>query len=107
MRVNHVRLPSELAAHFERRAAEKDKALGIVGVHVDAVARIEARVLDEIDGHICANRPLQNGCLLRVRVQRHVECRNYFAEAELRARDGAVARQRHTHIDAEFFQCQW
>ena len=66
MTVDDVRTPVEVPEHLQRAAAEENESLGIVWVHVDAIAVIVLGILDQIDRNISLDAPLKDGRFLHL-----------------------------------------
>ncbi len=95
-----VGLPTQLLDALQHGAAEEDKAVGVVLVHIDAVAVVVVRVVDHIDRDIAAGAGqigVQEPGLLGAVVQRHQVGREHLVELKALAVDPAIAR--HGHIE--------
>ena len=98
--VDHVRLEVQRAEHLEQRAAEIDEARVVVTESVHAVAVIQRRTVDEVDGHL-ADAAFIDGCLDRLRAQGHSESTHHRRQAVARDVYLPVAGQHRADVVTE------
>ena len=86
-----IGLPHDLLAQLQPSAAEEEESLRVVGLHVDAIAVVETRVLHKVHGHALPEGAFQDGGRLVAIVPGHGETLGPECQAELVREDHTVA----------------